>query len=97
MTEKDLVSAEIVETTGGAAILLRFDRHGLHTLDQWTTSHRGRYMVVFLNDKPLVAWLIDQRLSLGQFLLEAKLSGYEARQIVKNLNRQVAKKKKWSW
>ncbi len=92
LTEQDLVSAEVVETNGGPAILLRFDRHGLHTLDQMTTRNRGRYIVVFLDGAPLAAWLVDRRLSLGQFLLEAKLSSYQAREIVKDLNRQAKKK-----
>ncbi len=95
LTEKDLDAAEVVETSGGLAILLRFDSHGTNALDQMTTRGRGHYIVIFLNGDPLVAWLVDRRLSLGQFLLEANLTAYQTREIVKDLNKQAKKNKSW--
>ena len=91
LTERDITEAEIVETAGGAAILVKFNAHGTNKLDQLTTSARGRYIVIFLNDKPIAAWLVDRRLSLGQLLVEAQMSDDEARRIVEALNEQAKK------
>lgn len=87
LTERDVAEAEIVETAGGDAVLVKFNAHGRMALDQLTTQGRGQYLVVFLNNRAIAAWQIDRRLSLGQFLIEADLSDADARQLVDDLNR----------
>jgi len=93
LTQKNVKVAELIETAGGAAVMLRFDPHGLWLLDELTTRSRGNYIVVFLNEKPIAAWLVERRLSLGQFLLEGDFTDDEARQLVDDLNK-LAKKPK---
>ena len=61
-------SAATHQTAGGTAILLRFDTHGAIVLDELTTRTRGEYLVTFLNDRPVAAWLVDQRITNGEFL-----------------------------
>ncbi|HUJ08700.1 MAG TPA: hypothetical protein VL171_01620 [Verrucomicrobiae bacterium] len=87
LTEKDVLSAELYNTAGGEAILVRFGIHGAIVLDEVTTSNRGRYLVTFLNHRPVAAWLVNQRILNGQFLIEGDFSDAEAKQAVDALNR----------
>ena len=96
LTEKDVQSAEIYPTAGGAAIMLRFDPHGVWVLDQATTESRGQYLVVFLNGRPVSAWLVDKRLTKGQMLIEGDFSDEEAKAAVKSLN-EMSKKRASRW
>lgn len=73
--------------------MLRFDPHGMVALDEMTTRTRGQYVVIFLNTKPVAAWLVDKRLTTGQFLLEGDFTDEEARQTVDALNRMGKKRK----
>jgi preprotein translocase subunit SecD len=93
LSERDVQAAEIYKTAGGAAVLLRFDPHGVFALDEMTTRTRGQYIVIFLNEKPVAAWMVDRRLTNGQFLLEGDFSDEQAQQTVDALN-QASKKRK---
>ena len=92
LTERDVEVAEPFETSGGLAVMLRFDAHGMFVLDEVTTRNRSRYLVIFLNDRPVTAWLVDQRLVHGQFLLEGDFSDAEARQLIDDLNLAAKKR-----
>jgi preprotein translocase subunit SecD len=87
LSENDLQGAELVDTAGGKSVLLRFNAHGMFALEELTTRNRGRYLVVFLNGRPVSAWLVTQRISTGQFLLEGDFSDEEAAQLVVSLNK----------
>jgi preprotein translocase subunit SecD len=93
LSEKDVLSAEIQETAGGAAIMVRFDAHGTFVLDEMTTRTRGRYVVVFLKGRPVAVWMVDRRLTNGQYLLEGDFTEAEARAAADDLNR-LAKKRR---
>ena len=92
LTERDVEVAEPFETSGGLAVMLRFDAHGMFVLDEVTTRNRSRYLVVFLNDRPVTAWLVDHRLVHGQFLLEGDFTDAEARQLIDDLNLAAKKR-----
>ena len=92
LTESDVTTAEPFETSGGLAVMLHFDPHGMFVLDEVTTRDRGRYLVVFLNDRPVDARLVDQRLVHGQFLLEGDFTDAEARQLIDDLNKMAKKR-----
>ena len=87
LTERDVQSAELYDTAGGKAILLRFDPHGTIAFDELTTRDRGRYLVVFLNKRVVGAWFVDQRIINGQFLVEGDFTDEEAKNAVKALNK----------
>lgn len=87
LSEKDILTADLYDTAGGKAILLRFDAHGLFVLDEMTTRNRGQYLVTFVNAHPVAAWLVNQRILNGQFLIEGDFTDEEARQIVNGLNK----------
>ena len=92
LTERDVEVAEPFETSGGLAVMLHFNAHGMFMLDELTTRNRGHYLVVFLNDRPVTAWLVDRRLVHGQFLLEGDFTDAEARQLIDDLNRMAQKR-----
>ena len=87
LTEQDVQSAELYDTAGGKAIFLRFDAHGTILLDEMTTRTRGQYVAVLINDRPVSAWLVDQRIINGQFLIEGDLTDEEAKKVVDELNK----------
>jgi len=93
LSERDVQSAEIAQTAGGAAILLRFGIHGTMALDEITTRCRGKYLVVVLNGRPVTAWLVDKRITTGQFLLIGDFTDAEAQKAVDELNQLAAQSK----
>jgi len=93
LNERDIQAAEIVPTSGGAAILVRFDPHGTFALEEMTTRSRGQHVIVFLNDRPVASWRVEKCLTNGQFLLEGDFTDAEAQNAVTELNRQSAKRK----
>jgi preprotein translocase subunit SecD len=94
LSEKDVLSAELYDTAGGQAILLRFDSHGSIVLDEATTRSRGQYLVAFLNTRPVAAWLVNQRILNGQLLIEGDFSDDEAKQVVDALNEMSKKNRR---
>jgi len=93
LTEKDISEARLVPVPGGQAVLLLFDLHGANTFAEMTTRLRGRYFVVFVNERPIALVLVDKRIADGKFLLEGDLTEAEERKLVDDLN-QVAGKKR---
>jgi len=87
LTERDVQSAELYDTTGGKAIFLRFDPHGTIVLDEMTTRDRGQYLVIFLNNRPIGSWFVDQRILNGQFLVDGDFTDQEAEKTVEALNK----------
>jgi len=93
LTEQNIQSAEVYNTAGGKAIFLRFDAHGTVLLYEMTTRMRGQYVAVLVNNRPVSAWLVNQRILNGQFLVEGDLTDDEATNIVFKLN-EASKKNK---
>ena len=93
LTERDLLDARSVSTPGGLAVKLQFDLHGAHTFDEMTTRMRGRYIVVFVDDKPVAAVLVEKRVTNGEFLLETGMTEAETQALVVKL-RQITGKKR---
>jgi len=56
-------------------------------LDEMTTRLRDRYIVVMINNHPVSAWRVDQRIINGQFLIEGEFTDEEAQKIVDDLNK----------
>ena len=94
LTERDVLSAELYDTAGGKAILLRFDIHGTILLDECTTRNRARYLVTFINNRPVAAWLVNQRILNGQFLVEGDFTDDEAKRVVDALTEMSKKNRR---
>jgi hypothetical protein len=87
MSEKDILSAERYVTPGGNAVLLHFDPQGALRLDELTTRTRSQYLVIFINGRPVSAWLVDKRLNSGAMLVEGDFSESEAKTMIEELNK----------
>lgn len=96
LTENDVQAASLVETAGGPAVLLLFDRHGAMKLEELTTRSRGRHVVILLDSRPIAAVLLEQRLTTGQFLLDADFTDAQARDLVAALD-ALAKNRQRRW
>lgn len=96
LTERDIAEAQLLPTPGGSAILLRLEPHGTMALNELTTRSRGRYLVVFLDGRPVAAWFMDRRIENGEFVLEGDFTDEEAKKAVESLNRQ-SKKRNSAW
>jgi hypothetical protein len=91
VTHRDVRSAALEETPGGNALRLNFDERGKFRLDAETTANRGRHLVVLINQKPVVANLITDRITNGTYLVEANIPDEELERIVNDLNKEAAK------
>jgi len=59
---------------GSHAALLQLDDHGRTVLDTLSVEHRGSYLYVFLNGRPLTEFQIDRRVSDGRIYLPSGLT-----------------------
>jgi hypothetical protein len=59
---------------GSYAALLQLDDHGRTVLDTLSVEHRGSYLYVFLNGRPLTEFQIDRRVSDGRIYLASGLT-----------------------
>jgi preprotein translocase subunit SecD len=95
LTEKDVQSAELFTMASGTGVVLQFDPRGAMHLDELTTRMRGRYLVVFVDGKPVSVWLVDRRLTNGQLLVEGMMTDEEAMDLVGRLSASIAKRGSW--
>ena len=87
LTEHDVFAAKLESTTGGEAIRLKFDTHGANLLAEMTTRLRGQSVVVFVNDRPIAAVLIENANPTGQLLLTGDLTDAQTKALVDSLNK----------
>ncbi len=92
LSEGDVQSAELYQTVGGESIMLRFTIQGTIALEELTTRVRGSYLVIFLDKRPVAAWLVDRRITDGHLLVEGDFTDEEARKAVAALNRLSKKR-----
>jgi len=92
LTEKDVLSAKLEPTSGGDAILLKFDAHGANLLAEMTTRLRGRSLVVFVNDRPVASVLIEHAIASGELLLTGDLTDEQTQSLVDSLNKVTKRK-----
>ena len=97
LTEANIVSAKVMDATGGFAIEIKFDENGAWLLEQYSAANPGRHFVIFgqwgdkvANGRWLAAPLITRRISGGVLAFTPDCSREEADQLVLGLN-NVAK------
>mgnify|MGYP000642786565 CR=1 FL=1 len=100
LTELHVASAQVVESLGGYAIQIQFNRSGTWLLEQYSLANKGRRMVIFsqFGDGPdqarwLAAPLIRQGITNGFLVFTPDASRDEAERIVRGLNNLVAQNK----
>ena len=89
LTEADVVQAAIVDSIGGFAIRILFDRHGTLVLENVTTGQKGRRAAIqsqFGDARWLAAPLITQRITTGVWVFTPDATREEAERIVRGLN-----------
>jgi hypothetical protein len=89
LTELHVDHAELDETAGGPYVRLVFADHGAIALRSLTTEYRNRYLVVFVNNEPVMAYYITHTINDGRLTLIADIPEAEVRRIVSDL--QAAK------
>ena len=96
LDEGSVAQAAVIDTTGGFAIQVQFDRHGTFVLVNTTTAYKGSRIAVF-SEFGEARWLAAPRLTRpitdGTFSFAPDCSREEAERIVRGLN-NVAKKLK---
>lgn len=66
---------------GGWGIYFQLDNHGTKGLEALTTSRQGRFMVAFLNGRPLVRLHVDRPIRDGIVMIPSGISTDEVRAI----------------
>ena len=93
LTEANIVTAKVMDATGGFAIEIKFDENGAWLLEQYSAANPGRHLVIFgqWGDKLaygrwLAAPIISRRISGGVLAFTPDCSREEADQLVLGLN-----------
>ena len=93
LTEANIVSAKVIDATGGFAIEIKFDENGAWLLEQYSAANPGRHFVIFgqwgdklANGRWLSAPLITRRISGGRLVFTPDCSREEADRLVLGLN-----------
>jgi preprotein translocase subunit SecD len=93
LTEANIISAKVIEATGGFAIEIKFDENGAWLLEQYSAANPGRHFVIFgqwgdksANGRWLAAPLITRRISGGRLVFTPDCSREEADHLVLGLN-----------
>lgn len=102
LTEANIKAASVIDTLGGYALSIQFDRQGSWLLEEYTAASRGRHIAIFsqfVNPKEekinqghwLAAPKIVNHITDGLFIFTPDVTREEADQIALGLN-NVAKK-----
>ena len=105
LTEASVADAQVVNTVGGFAIRLQFDREGTWVLEQRSLDSRGQRFAIFSMFGPdlkesrwLAAPIIGRRITDGVLIFTPDATRAEADEVVLGLNnvaRGVKKKTEW--
>jgi hypothetical protein len=105
LSEVNLADAKVVDTVGGFAIRLQFDRQGTWILEQRSVDSKGQRFAIFCRygeelkeSRWLAAPIVSHRISNGVLTFTPDASREEADQIVlglSNVARLVKKKTQW--
>ena len=101
LDESSVVEGKIVDTLGGFAIQIQFDRCGSWLLEQYSTARKGKRFAIFshFGDTPeharwLAAPLVDKRITNGLFVFTPDATRQETERIVRGLNNVAREVKK---
>ena len=95
LSERDVKSFYPYRAADGSyAALLQLDDHGRTVLDTLSVEHRGAYLYVFLNGRPLTELQIDRRVSDGKIYLASGLTAADLKLMNKDWKLISGRKKK---
>lgn len=96
LDERNIESAEIVDSDGGFVIQIRFGRHGQMLLEQVSTEIRDRRILVFCQweeGRWIAAPVLRGRISSGYLTFTPDATRDETIRIVRGLNNMIKKLK----
>jgi preprotein translocase subunit SecD len=102
LTEANIKAARVVDTMGGFALSIQFDKQGSWLLEEYTAASKGKHIVVFSQFIPetehklntgrwLAAPLIKNHIADGVFIFTPDASREEAERIALGLNDVASK------
>ena len=102
LTEVIVKKADVVNTVGGFALSIEFDRKGSWLLEQYTSGNKGKHLVIFSAFVPpgtnrinegrwLAAPTINQRMTDGRISFTPDASRPETEAIARGLNNLARK------
>lgn len=100
VNEGDVIEAAVVQTLGGIAIMIQFNKHGTLLLDSVTTRYRGQRIAIysqFGDARWLAAPVIERRIANGIFTFTPDASPEEAERIVRGLNNVAKEMTRKTW
>jgi hypothetical protein len=80
--------------SGSYGALLELDDHGRTVLDGLSVEHRGSYLYVFINGRPLTEFQVDRRVSDGKIYLASGLSEADIKSMARDWKLIGGRKKK---
>jgi len=96
LTDTDVEKAQVVDTLGGFALVIKFDKRGQWLLDQHSSLNIGRTLAIFAQygekgakTKWIAAPIISRRISDGTLLFTPDVTREEAEQIAKGLGKKT--------
>jgi len=102
LTEANVKEAKVVDTPGGFALSIQFDRQGSWLLEEYTAASKGKHIAVYSQFMPdtehklnsgrwLAAPLIQNHITDGLFIFTPDASREEAERIATGLNDVASK------
>lgn len=97
LTDADVDSAQVVDSLGGFAIVIKFGKRGQWLLDEHSSLNLGRYLAIFVQygesksekSKWIAAPIISRRISDGALIFTPDVSREDAELIVKGLGKKT--------
>jgi len=80
--------------SGSYGALLELDDHGRTVLDGLSVEHRGSYLYVFINGRPLTEFQVDRRVSDGKIYLASGLTEADIKSMARDWKLIGGRKKK---
>lgn len=75
ISEQDVVAFAAYKAADGSyGVLFQLNDHGKLALDTLSVEHRGRYLYVFVNGRPIDELQIDRRVSDGKLFIASGLT-----------------------
>ena len=79
---------------GSYGALLELDDHGCTVLDSMSVEHRGSYLYVFINGRPLTEFQVDRRVSDGKIYRASGLTEADIKSMARDWKLIGGRKKK---
>lgn len=91
LSERDIEAVRVIQQNDHLGLLVKLDPHGTAMLDEMTTRMRGLTIVVFVDDQPVTAWVVQHRISNGQLPIKPFMTDAQIMELAESLRRTARK------